>query len=126
MQIYQFPTPIDRRVIRAAILAYAAGRISRQRMMGMVSEVLDKFRVHTMNVGEFQVRALFPVITSQGIFPAVLISANKRVHDGKCPACKGRAKGYLAGEAPVVTFGCFDCGCIYEEVVPDAETGKSS
>lgn len=126
MQVYQFPTPVERAAIRSNIVAYAAGRIDRQRMMDNVSDILGKFRVKEMAVGEFRVKAMPPITTSMGTFSGILILANRRVHNGKCPACRGAGKGYLAGEAPVIKVCCLDCGCIFEEVVPDEKAGKGS
>jgi len=119
-RVYKFPTQTDRNNIKGLIRLYATGIITRQCMMTQIEGILVARRVSKLHIDSFVVRRAKPVVTPKGIFPVVIIEASKDVFDS-CPACGCEYGKYIAGEAPVVTFWCDECGCIYQGCVNDKE-----
>ena len=119
-RVYKFPTQADRNTIKGLIRLYATCTITRQCMMTQISNIMKSKRVSKLHIDSFVVRRAKPVVTPKGIFPVIIIEANKDVFE-RCPACGCEHGKYIAGEAPVVTFWCDECGCIYQGVANDKE-----
>jgi len=119
-RVHKFPTQTDRNIIKGLIRLYARSVITRQSMMTQIESMLVTRRVSKVYIDSFVVRRAKPVVTPRGTFPVIIIEANKDIYD-RCPACDCGGGKYIAGEAPVVTFWCGGCGCIYQGCVNDKE-----
>lgn len=101
--IHKFPGPTARANVHTCIQLYAAGTISRQRMMTGVAWLLTDYGVTSLPVSNYRVH-LGPVQeTPAGRFPTVYIEAPTTEAD-RCPNC-GEQGRYVTGEAGVL------CGC---------------
>ncbi|SHH43573.1 hypothetical protein [Desulforamulus hydrothermalis] len=111
--VHPFPNQSVRALVHSVIQMYAAGKWTRQQMMSQVHDTLRQYGISRLNINNYNVRIVEPVITSAGVFPVVIIEGGEVSASIGCPACHSREAGYLAGDS-TVTVMCRSCGCIYQ------------
>lgn len=127
--IKQFPTIEDRTAIHNLIGYHSQGKCSRNDMMRLVAEIIERYNITKMPIFGYSVR-IFYSEHAKGL-PIISIESSQTSED--CPSCHSNNNRYLLTQKEnfnvpydVIAVNCIECGCIYSTKGNNGRNGWAS